>query len=299
MDTHPSLKVSLEKPGLFKCFACQEGRGNWNKLAKKLGLEVYDGMEEEDETQRLKPLLEGEILPVKTAPKEGVGIVTEEPWAWDKWGYREIRPDTLMSPQSYVHNTFKPAVVRLWLGRRGRYRQERFSRLCLHYGDHSVFARLCSEQEIKYYNSTGLDLANPNLHPFGLASFKLPEKQAGLILVEGPYDLMRTIQNLQDLGIKDSFTVICLLGVSHWGSFFKKLELRLLHQMDDTPIIFFFDNDKAGKELTRQARSDCRTKLLMPSNKLLDVKYPATKGLKDPGMFDKKMFKEVLIELGY
>ena len=298
LDTHPSLRVSLVSPGLFCCFACQEGRGSWNKLATKLNLQRYvSGDEEEEEAPRMLPLEAGEIIPPTVSPCEGIGVVSEDAWSWKEWGYRDIRPDILMSPKSYVHKTFKPSVVRLWLGRKGKFRQERYARLCLHYGSHSVFARLCSEQEIKYFNSAGLNLKDPSLCPFGLSSFQLPKKQAGLILVEGPYDLLRTIQNLEDLGIKESFTVIALLGVSHWASFFKKLELRLLPQLEDTPLIFFFDNDKAGKDLTQRAITDCRTKLLMPKTRLLEVKYQNQ--VKDPGCFDKKVFRQALLDLGY
>ena len=298
VDSNPSCTVFYDT-GVFYCLA---GCGT-KPLAvglRKMGVpqSVVDEFKErkEEERPRLSPLREGEFSVVgRDQSQDRVGVVSEEPWGWDSWGYRGIRPASLTVKGSYIYETFRPSVVRLWIGSKGKIRQERYSRMCLHYGDHCVYARLSSEQEIKYYNSSGLSLKDQRLHPFGLQSFILPKKQAGIILVEGPYDVLMTVQNLEDLGIKDHFSVIGLLGVSHWDSFLTKLELRLLPHLGSTPLIFAFDNDKAGRDLTVRATHDCRSKLLMPTNQLLELPYPT----QDPGKCDKKHLKKALVALGY
>lgn len=298
-DTHPSLRVSLldEKLGLFNCFACDEGKGSYNKLARKLNLEIHDPKALGEELKpRILPLMAGNVENSLDNPTGKVGIVSQDPWLWKEFGYREIRPENLIYDKYLIYKTFKPSLVRLYISNKGKFHQEHFQRLCLSYGDYHVFLRLSSQQEIKTYNSPNLNIKSPSLHPFGLtSSWQIPKNQAGLILVEGPYDLMRTVQNLQDLGIGESFTVLALLGVSHWDSFLSKLEMRLLPQMTNTPIIFMFDNDRAGYALTAKAKADCLNKLLLPKDRVLVLPYKTH----DPGDTDKNALREGLIKLGY
>jgi len=299
-DSDPSCTVFYES-GVFSCFSCGAIKSLREGLEK---LKVPDSVLSKFETDKdekekldLKPL---SIESSLDAPKEkipgnlAIDVLTKEPWIAD-WGYRAIRAENLSSSVSYIGRVLEPSLVRLSLLVRGKTHQERFSRLGLKVGEHWVYLRLSTEQKFRVYNSQGLNQKNPKQPIFGLQDFKLPKKQAGIILVEGPYDLMRTIQNLEDLKLKEHFTVMSLLGVSHWSSFLSKLELRFLPQLGDTPLIFAFDNDKAGKSLTASALTDCRHKLLLPRKQLLTLKY----GAPDPGDLDAMGLKQALLDLGY
>jgi len=292
-DTNPSAIVFYGS-GVFYCLAgC--GKKSLPQLLNKLGIKIdlaeLADLGPELGKQIITPLLPGESAKQETKP-ETLGVITEDPWPWEKFGYRAIRPENMVS--GYIHKLFQPTLVRLWLGKNGKNRQEHYQRLCLHYAKHAVYARLSSEQEVKYYNSPHLSPSDPKLHPFGLESFKLPKNVAGLILTEGPYDVLRTIQNLEDLGIREMFPVIGLLGVSHWGSFFKKLKLHLVQQFD-SPILFAFDNDKAGRDLTNLAMLQCSKELLLPDDRLIAFPFDA----QDLGGCDGEMIKKGLLQVGY
>jgi len=303
-DNSPSATVFYDT-GIFSCFSCGVKRPLVAVLER---LKVPPSqikrfeIDPEEEKAPLKRL--SEITELEIEKEHTVGVLTEEPWP-EKWAYRAIRPSTITTA---LKDLFDPSLVRLWIkGKDGKTHQERFSRLGLKVGKRQVFLRLSSEQEVRIYNSQGLSQKDSQQPVFGMKDFKVPKNVAGVILVEGPYDLLRTTQNLIDLKIEKSFLVLALLGSSQWGAFLTKFELRLMHQLGNTPIILAFDNDKAGYDLTKRVQRDCKEKLLLSRNQVMVLEYgaayipnkPPIEGIKDPGDLDAEGLKVSLKKLGY
>lgn len=287
-DNNPSCTVFFDS-GVFSCLGCGATKPPAVGFLK-LGVpkseveDVFREIETEREVERLPELsYEAEVH------TEKVGVLTSVEWP-EGWRYRGIRSEMLRSTESPIVKLFSPKLTRLWLvGKGGKRRQEKYSRLSLSYGKSQIHLRLSSEQEVRVYNSSELDLSAVKLPPFGLTKFFLKPDLYGIILVEGPYDVLQTIQNLHDLGYYKHFEVIGLLGVSHWTSFLRKLEIRILPQLKEIPVLLAFDNDRAGKDLTKRARADLQ-KLFIPKNQIVTLKYDG----KDPGTLDKVRFQKAL-----
>jgi hypothetical protein len=255
-DTNPSAIVFYET-GVFFCLGgC--GKRSFKQLVEKLGVR-YDVVEGETDLPPPAASLEAltERFEAKTADEGKLGVVYEEPWPWAEAGYRAIKSANLT--QGAIYERFKPSLVRLWMKKDGRVRQERYPRLALHHAGHAVYARLSEEQQVKYYNSAGMEPSDPKVPPFGMPPhFKLPKNLAGIIVTEGPYDVLRTIQNLDEIGVGDQFLVAGLLGVSHWQSFFQKLQKHYIWQTS-APFLLALDNDEAGVKVTRQLLEQAAT----------------------------------------
>jgi len=287
-DSRPSCTVFYGS-GVFSCFSCGAKQSPVKGLIK-LGVpeehvkDIFEVKEDDSQIRRIKSLLE---LEEPTPPKQPtIGIIDREPWV-PGWAFRKIRSEFLLEQLD-----LKPELVRLWIrNRQGKINQERFQRLSLAYTDHALFLRLSSEQKVRVFNSPGLQLADPILPPFGLPSFKVSKALAGIFIVEGPYDLLRTRQHLYDLGISNHFAVVALLGVSQWQSFLIKYELRLQSTCGNIPLLFALDNDDAGNALLIKAQKDL-ARLQAPS---LVFQYPG----KDPGDLDLLPFKNSLLDLGF
>ena len=303
-DSKPSCLVF--PTGVFTCLGCGKA---WPPYVgfRKMGvpdhiIAQYWGRDAKVDVGRLKPLPSlDQIYVDESAPQEveeTYGVYQRDPWP-EGWAFRDVSANLLSEPSSPLVRLFSPTLVRIW-SQRGAVRvAERFPRIGLRmaHPSHEVYLRLSSQQERKIYNSCGLDQKDPDLLPFGLSSWNLPEGTRGIILVEGPYDLLRTSQNLLQMGRMwyDRITVVALLGVGQWGSFRDKFELRLLPQFSrgDLKLILALDNDGGGEILTRQIlREVVEERFWLPSSMVSVLDYAAD----DPGVLDFEPFKEALLK---
>jgi len=292
-DTDPSCTVFYS--GVFSCFSCAKSWGPRQGFAalgvpERILAESFppNGTGRPLDMAALPDLERASSTPVKREAL--VGVESREPWP-EGWRYREIESRWLTDPGSPLVRTFAPSLVRLWVERPSGRHVEPLPRLSLKVGDKEVYLRLSRSTQIKTFNSDGFDFNDPALVPFGLTSFQLPPRNRALVLVEGPYDLLRTCQNLLTLDrmLYDQIPVVALLGVSHWRAFKEKLQLRFASQLQGN-LVLAFDNDKAGQELTRTVTEDVVRSGLLPEHRVRVLPFAAH----DPGEVDVDHFAEAL-----
>ena len=206
-------------------------------------------------------------------------VVSRSVWP-EYWGFRGIDYVTMIQP--WFQERFEPMKVTL--------KKERLPRLALAVGGahklkpkklrHEVYLRLSSAVKPKAANSIGLSL-DPDVGNFatlfGLINNKFCAGCRGIILVEGPYDCIHTLQHLYRQEIGGKFEVIALLGTPHWFSVCRQLQKIVL----DLPIILAFDHDPAGLKLTHTAIKDLQSLCYIPRSKIKVLDYPLA--IKDPG----------------
>jgi hypothetical protein len=201
-------------------------------------------------------------------------VVTRE--AWPRfWGWREIRAKTLEALT--VQARFNPELCTVG--------SERLPRIGLTLAStqgapNQVFLRLSSEQMPKAVNAKGLDLKRPDIFPLGFApALRRCIWPDYLMLVEGPYDALRSYQHLRDMGLEGKVEVGAILGTGQWGHAWKhKFLVEYLPRFQGT-LVLAFDKDEAGFDVTRQVIGDLG--MYLPKERL-KVFYWNTRA-KDPG----------------
>jgi len=279
--------------GVFFCFIC--GKFSPDEGLRLLGVpaneinEVLDG-EQSLSVSSLERLDHEEDPKAKEAK---FGVITERDW-FPEWNFRDVRGALLTDSSKKIFKLFRPTFCRLWnKGRRQTFMRERYPRIAFHSPSGRIFLRLSSKQKIKVKNDDGL--TRKNAVPFGLAGFTIPADAKAILLVEGPYDWLRTYQNLVDLGLEREVVPIALLGVSQWNAFLKVLEMRLMSSLETKTIILAFDNDEAGKLLTAKALEDLQKKLLLPKSQVRVLSYQEH----DPGDTGKASLMNGLKKVGF
>lgn len=300
-DSNPSCNVYFS--GVFHCWTCSQ---SWPPMEgfSKLGVPEYilddiwgkDHVTDVSKLPELKPLEDMEAdIENKKQKKVYFTVKEREPWP-EGWSFRGI--PFLFFEEPFIKNLFQPTLVRLTIkNKKGKYVPERFPRLALKFKDdeHEIYLRLAKKQMPKSYNSPNLKLDNIDLIPLGLDSWKLDDKIKAIILVEGGYDMLKTMHNLHLMGKgwPEKIKVIALLGVDQWrAAFSKKFELRLLPQFKDKVLIPAFDNDKAGEKLTAEVLNTVVNKRLwLPPNKVQVLDYYP---VHDPGDLEPELFKKAI-----
>lgn len=291
-DSDPSCNI-YSKSGVFFCWNCHFGKNKGVGPVegfKALGVPESElaryQHEGELETFEFKPqkfFLE-ELEKTFELPVEAVDeqqLLSREPWP-QYWGWREIRSSTLESLQ--VQARFNPELCCLST----KVGPERLPRIGLTLantrgGPNQVFLRLSSEQVPKAVNAKGLNLKREDLMPLGFpsalrSSASWPE---ALILVEGPYDALRTYQHLQDLELGGKVEVGAILGTGQWGHAWRqKFLVDYLPRFQGT-LVLAFDADVAGFDVTKQVIADLG--LYLPKDKLKILYWGSETRAKDPG----------------
>ena len=213
-DSTPSLSINLNSsskynPGSFYCFGCSE-KGNWNKLAKQLGVTGFGKMDQSASyyppniKDRKKQMLEvgGNSLDKLIGEWN---CTMPMPFAeGDSW--RSIKGKVLHDiGATYVFdNTYKK--IRIILP-------------CSVYGELEGAIRASQEKEkISYLNSKGEWAKSKGLFPFDYVREQFSEKDY-VILVEGSRDALRLIQ--------EDLPAIAILGTQSWNAHKRDLILSL------------------------------------------------------------------------
>jgi hypothetical protein len=291
-DSKPSCLVF--PTGVFTCYPCRRA---WSPMEafRKLGVPEHVvaehwGRNAQTNVEHLRPLPTLEELAAEPETSEPrVGVHQREPWPTG-WTFRGLEDTFLRGPAA----PYEPTLVRLWHLRNKQREVERFPRLALKvYPEHEVYLRLSSQQPEKVYNSSGLDMKDPAVLPFGLTSWRLTPEFKAIIVVEGPYDAMRTKQNLSNMGSPwyETTYVTALLGVGQWKAFREKFELWLLPQFRTQRLILAFDNDEPGEQLTAEALVDLDRSLMFRNVSVMN--YDAH----DPGDLETPEFSTSLFKL--
>lgn len=298
-DSNPSCNI-FSKSGVFFCWSCHFGK---NKGVgpiegfKALGVPLSEieklSYEVEMTTYDFTPSsLLSENLVLEDAPlSESEQVLTREPWP-RFWAWRKINFTTLDMLQTQAR--FNPQLVTLST----KLGPERLPRLGLTLanvrgGASEVFLRLSSEQTPKAVNAKGLDLKRTDILPLGfpgaLRTSAISAK--ALMLVEGPYDAMRTYQHLVDLDLVGKVEVGAILGTGQWGHAWKhKFLVDYLPRFDGT-LVLAFDADEAGFSVTRQVLGDLS--LYWPKDKTKVLYWGGVSKAKDPGDLSLDEFQAI------
>lgn len=315
-DNNPSCIVFYGS-GTFFCFVCH---GDLKKGQR--GCSAYKGFVAlgmpEDKAKRL--FLKGGLhddlsfsrlpsfdSPQVSKPKVVTNkVIKRDPWP-ENWCFRDIDYSTISSP--WFQKRFSPEKVVL--------KKERIPRFSMQVGGHEsykdtthknylrheVYLRLSTSVKVKAVNSSGLhfDLQGGGYLPatlFGLINNKLTKGCRGVILTEGPYDCIHAYQHIYRPEIGGKFDVIALLGTPQWPNVFEQLQTYIFPQMEKRkiPLILAFDNDKAGRKLTKTAIIDLKTKCYFTDDKVKVLNFPLS--VKDIGDIPFEDFHNCLSSLG-
>lgn len=240
-DTNPSLDVVLQKQtkvrkgetihigvGTFNCWSCKE-HGPWNKLAKKLNLDVWDEKKEEEyadapdnQFSELARDLEG----MANAGQEYVKPKTDGPW---EGPWRGLSGGFLRSM----------GAESLWDKEYGEYRvylpiRDAFGVLVGHVAARGENSQIPNKK--KYLNSKGFDGKS---YWFGLDTLKAPKV---VVIVEGPFDMLRFrfegIPAVANLGIALNKDITATVSEE---------KITQLLAIGCTKVVFAFDADDAGR----------------------------------------------------
>ena len=319
-DNNPSCMV-FYGTGLFYCVVC-----HGDKPKGKRGVGPYKAFQalgmDEDKARNIfikgaGSLMSADLEPshlpdlmaisgtsgtnaIKPLPESKVAA--REPWPkW--WGFRDV--DCLTMQQKWFADRFAPEKVYL--------KKERLPRLSLSIGGAERFLdtrhldylkaevclRLSSMVKSKTINSPGLNLDPDKVRPkvagmFGLVGNRLEEGCRGVLLVEGPYDAIRTLQSIHEIG--GGLEVIALLGTPQWDNIRRQIRMHLLSAMTKKgiPLILAFDNDNAGRKLTATAIETLQEDLF-PPRLIKRLEYP--QHIKDPGDLSSEILLAALSEI--
>ena len=290
-DHQPSCLVWAET-GYFSCWVC--GTKTPQEGFKQLGVPAR-------QIERAFRRQAGEISLVPLPPLGAVaapvvptlGVERREPWPAE-WQFRAVPGDYLW----FLDPLFAPGLVTLWFDRAGQRSTEPLPRLSLRLhglrgAGAEVYLRLSSTQEVKAYDSHGLDLHR--LFPFGLAGWPLGPEVRALVIVEGPYDLLNLRYLLGRLGAERRVAVVALLGTGHWGAMRHHFEGMLLPQLQrrSIPLVLSLDPDQAGVQLRDRILTEARDRLWLPGL----VRTIDTRPAEDPGALTEAMVAEKFADL--
>jgi hypothetical protein len=303
-DKHPSCNI-YANTGIFYCWRCKTKTPKEGFLA--IGVPENEVNEHfgrnrnriPDEPQKLPSLddIEAEEVDTETAVFE---VVRDDPWP-EGWAFRDLSAAAFQKGHP-IFDLVKPRLVKLGrMGQNGKRKMEGLPRLALSFPANpelQLYLRLSSLVDHKVVNGFGVGSKfDANTIPFGLREWKLPETCKALVLVEGPYDLLRLKHHLWELQLYDRVEVVALLGTHQWRSFFAKFKLHLAQQImkKDRLLVLAFDGDEPGAEVTVTALQDLSaTNFLFPDSKVKVLNYFTH----DPGELDLEGTKEAFKEIG-
>ena len=256
----PSLRINFSgqiQLGAFNCFGCPQS-GNWDKLAKKLGLTKFGTIYEERIAAVIEDL-DAELLEtaLESTPQTPSGFIWPKQLMW-----RGISGKLIKKLHGIHYFDTKLQKPCLYLPVKAHQKLLGGVRCLIESEDSSDVA--------KYRNTTGRWVKQA-LFPYDYVQ-KLKPKI--IILVEGPRDALNLLQHgvaaLSNLG-----------AVNSWS----KDKIKLLLDLEPQWVILGFDRDSAGRRATKQVRKDLNEWL--PSRKL---RLPRGK---DPGALSKHQIKRL------
>lgn len=212
-DRKPSLNVNINKTktgmGVFHCWSCG-AKGNWNRLANKLGMALLKGAIYEDTPFEglipKMPVLEKVILPPDTSPWKGSWRGLTENFL------SQFNPKEYYDPVTECTRILFPVTINKKL-----------------IGYTSVIIPGI-DTKIKSLNSEG-NWVKDSLFPYDLI------KGDRVVLVEGVYDALRLI----------SYNIP---AVSIMGSKWESGRRSKLITKNITKLVLCFDGDLAGRTVT-------------------------------------------------
>lgn len=277
-DKSPSLGIFTGNEGkipfgFFSCFGCSE-KGDWNKLARKLGLrrvKSWANYKESPEdllsSKTVKSLLSTELSSVKSIIRDLVGEdVGLQKWPkqldWRGYDGSLIRKlGGIVIDDSYTDNIalFLPVVVRKQVV--GGFK-----------------ANLVKEKgRSSYINSKGDWVQSKGLFPFDHVRKMLANSDDKfVILVEGPRDALRLIVN--------GIPAISFLGANNFSS----LKALLVASLDIDIAYIMTDNDEGGD--IAYARAKSFMKHYLPVKR---IKLPKSDKKIDPGNMPQKFIDKL------
>jgi hypothetical protein len=258
-DTHPSLGICIKEGsshiGHITCWSCGT-KGDWNKLADKLGLSRIEQADAED-YPLMPPIVyetDSQIFGTST------GLLTEEQlWADHKldlitdWptvrSWRTISGSLLYSlgakaglrygeQMLWMPVTLEQELVGSWIGRMQK-------PVKLPQVGSSSGSAGSKQNTSSYLNSSGTWIQTQGLWPYDHVAGTMLKgrKNAGLpvILVEGQRDALRLISN--------GIPALCVFGTNNIGDEKVSLVMGL-----ERRVYLMGDGDDAGREFNKRAK---------------------------------------------
>lgn len=213
--------------GSFYCFACSE-KGNWNKLAEKLGLRPFS--------------IDHKVTGVTGFSLSGIGEQK-----------RKLIPNLskmLKWPSATYWRNISPATITRVQGRLSKSRNEFCLYLpCIINEDHvgGIYASLdgviTKNWKSKYLNTPG-NWSHSSLFGYDIAA----EKSSILWVVEGPRDCL----SLLDKGC----SAVALLGSAVTSE-----KIKLITSLDPDIILIATDSDEAGNKASESIKHNLKGKI--------------------------------------
>lgn len=270
-DSNPSCGVD-RLTGVFHCFSCTEGRGHWNKLAEKLGMDklnsLDDGREAGDAamarvSRALKRAGAVDVVVKRGREKvEGSKPVRSE-WPENK-AWRGVSGEFLSEIGCVLVRDLSMGVDRIGLPVRT--------------ATGTLSGYVCglvgkTSRKIPKYLPLAPDLRKKELdsrHALFLVDRVVEEERDRVVVVEGPYDAL----NLYASGIP----AVAFLGTENWN----KSKASILAGIGIVRALVLTDNDRAGNA--------ARKRLVKHLSGVIEevdvVKLP--EDTKDPGDMDRE-----------
>lgn len=246
-DGSPSMGVYMRRDdpfrplGTINCFGCTEGKGNWNKFARKIGeTEIPDWEMKEHSIgniggKNLDDELLGESGTTLRQLLKVMNAGEAQPWP-EYINWRGIPGKVLAAIDGMIitddRNEDIAALFPVKVN--GKVKG----------GVKAIYQKRYAKQ-LGYVTSDGKWVANYGLFPYDFVRKKITEQSYDfVILVEGPRDALRLIK----LGIP----ALAILG----SQAFTKTKTKLIQSLGVQYVYALPDNDKAGTEMWKLLKAN-------------------------------------------
>lgn len=238
--------------GFFKCYGCGK-TASWNDLAPRIGLKPFKRQKPADEFINLSLIPDEEsIRDVDMAFQPDEMRLFELP---KNRTWRGIRTSLLTALGAKIckvnhpeHGWLKPKVYLpvLMRGELVGYIKARFKK---------------SEDYPSYINAKGSWSKTHGLFPFDYTiSMMRSKKSHTVVLVEGPRDALRLLQN--------GIPAVCILGTQSWSS----TKSKMLELAGVNRLVIFMDGDDAGIAATDMIKEATKSMFAVIALKLWSLK---------------------------
>jgi len=270
-DATPSLMLNVENGerypiGYFYCLGCGE-KGNWNKFAAKLGLKTIDEKLDTKVDKAMQHKFEdirSELLPsahstgvkfesLTHSMKIGLTMPVQESWRKIKRslllklgtvvGFDAVEEDEALVLPVTVNEVIVGAV-------KARMRKEK--------------------GRLSYVTSPGHWVRDVGLFPFDFAVAMAIKKKMALVIVEGPRDALRLLQ--------EGIPAVAILGSQNWS----KHKRDIVLESGVKGVILAMDSDKAGTVARKKINSQLKQLIWTRVLNLSDIAEELGKKKVDP-----------------
>lgn len=247
----PSCPVTIHHPkfppGTFHCFGCGV-KGDWNKLAEKLGIKFRIDRKELQEhmkaTLRFQPM---EMAPQAASTTEEFLETNNRFESFTKWPtgvkWRGVSYEFLQSINAYM------LLSQDYNIERDDVKFEQLIFLPVKVNGVIVGGISAPLDRKKYLNTPGDWVKKRGLFPFDVSKKLLKNfDKKFVVIVEGPRDAARLIQ----AGIP----ALAILGAKNWTE--QKRDLIHTIAQDDLDLVLLFDSDEAGQNAYKMVKASCK-----------------------------------------